>query len=197
MKNFDQTINLNFLSMEQIFARRKFLKNVALTSTGVIFLSSTSILQAFGPKGKNLDDSNTFANQKSDLRKQLLSDNYVTIQGRLHSHDSLKDFSKTSVEVWHLSPDNSEEYRANIKVNANGEYSFVTDFPGKTEGKNPRLFFKIVNQTKVINAELILNNFGAYVDDKYYVDNLALGDKLFPKTYIINNEKYINFNTLI
>jgi hypothetical protein len=183
--------------MEQTYARRKFLKNVALTSTGVIFLSSTSILQAFGPKGKTPDESNTFANQKSDMRKQWLSDNYVTIQGRLHSHDSFKDFSKTSVEVWHLSPDNSEEYRANIKVNANGEYSFVTDFPGRTEGKSPRLFFKMVNENKVINAELILSSFGANINDQYYVNNLGLGDKLFPTTHIINNEKYINFNTLI
>ena len=183
--------------MEQTYARRKFLKNVALSSTGVMFLSSITGMQAFNQISKFADGNNALAIQKMDLRKQWLSDNDVTIHGKIYAKNHLTDLSKTTVEVWHLSPDNIEEYRANIGVNANGEYSFVTDFPGKTEGKNPRLFFKIVNQTKVINAELILNNFGAYINDTYYVDNLTLGDKLFPTTYIINNEKYINFNTLI
>jgi hypothetical protein len=183
--------------MQQAYARRKFLKNVALTSTGIMFLSSTSVLQAFNTKEILPEELNATSSLKVDMRKQWLSNNYVTIIGKLFSKDKSIDLSKTSVEVWHLSPDLKEEYRANVQVHANGEYSFVTDFPGRAKHSNAKVYFKFSNQSKVVEAVLTIDNYYAYINDQYYADNLALEEKLLPKTQIIKNEKYITFNTII
>lgn len=184
--------------MENLYARRNFLKNVALTSTGVLFLSSTSILQAFNKKECPFEGYNPYSEEKTDLRKFLLTDNHVTIKGKIFCKSTLKELSNATIEVWHLSP-NSKRYghQAKLKVNSNGEYSFITDFPNKEIGKYAKVYFKITNDNKVTFTELSITNDNAFINNKHYQDNIQLGDYLFPTNKTISNQKIITFNNLI
>ncbi len=184
--------------MENLYARRNFLKNVALTSTGVLFLSSTSILQAFNKNECPFDGYNPYSEEKTDLRKFLLSDNHITIKGMVFNKSNLNALSNATIEVWHLSP-NSKRYghQAKMTVNSNGEYTFITDFPNRELGKYAKVFFKISSGDKVTFTELSLSNDDAFINHKHYAENIQLGDNLLPTFKIVNNQKIITFNTVI
>lgn len=184
--------------MENLYARRNFLKNVALAGSGVAFLSSTSILQAFNGSDCPYEGYNPYSEEKTDLRTSVFSGNHITITGKVYSKANLNPVSNATVEVWHLSP-NSKSYRhqAKMKVNQNGEYAFVTDFPNRESGRYAKVFFKITEGTKVTFTELSLSDNNAYVNDKHYAEHIELGNDMFPTNKIINNQNIITFNTII
>lgn len=184
--------------MENLYARRNFLKKVALAGSGVAFLSSTSILQAFNGNDCPYEGYNPYSEEKTDLRASVFSGNHITITGKVYSKSNLNPVSNAIVEVWHLSP-NSKRYRhqAKMKVNQNGEYTFITDFPNRELGRYPKVFFKITDGHKVTFTELSISNNNAYVNQKHYEENIELGNNLFPTNKTINNQQIITFNNLI
>lgn len=184
--------------MENLYARRNFLKNVALAGSGVAFLSSTSILQAFNGSDCPYEGYNPYSEEKTDLRTSVFLGNHITITGTVFSKLNLMAASQAKVEVWHLSP-NSKNYRhqAKINVNQNGEYTFITDFPNRESGRYAKVFFKITEGTKVTFTELSLSDSNAYVNHKHYAEHIELGNDMFPTTKTINNQKIITFNNLI
>lgn len=183
--------------MENVYARRNFLKNVALATSGVAFLSSTSILQAFNKDGCPYEGYNPYSEEKADLRSSVLFGNHITIKGKIFSRSNTPA-SQTTLEVWHLSP-GSEKYRhqAKVRVNQDGEYSFVTDFPNREKGKYPKVFFRISNGTQVTYTELSLTENDAFINHKHYDENRELGADMFPTLKTVNNQKVVTFNTLI
>jgi hypothetical protein len=184
--------------MENMYARRSFLKNVALAGSGVAFLSSTSILQAFNGSECPFDGYNPYAEQKADIRLSTLFGNHVKIEGQIFDKISLNEISTATVEVWHLSPD-SQKYRhqAKLIVNQNGAYSILTDLPNKEQGKLPKVFFKITVNDRVYFTELAIASNNAYINHKHYEDNLVLGEKLFPTHQVKNNVTTIKFNIAV
>ena len=184
--------------MENMYARRNFLKNVALVTSGVAFLSSTTIAKAFNKEECPYDGYNPYAEEKADIRLSTLFGNHVKIEGQIFDKINLKELNTATVEAWHLSP-NSEKYRhqAKIAVNNNGEYSILTDLPNKEKGKYPKVFFKVSTHNRVYFTELSIAGNNAYVNHKHYEDNLALGEKLFPTHKINNNVTTIKFNIAV
>ena len=180
--------------MENLYARRNFIKNVAITTTGVALLSSTSIMQAFNGNESPFEGYNPYAEDKTDLRKFSFIENSITIKGNLYNKANLKELSKATIEVWHLSP-NSKKYnhQAKMKVNEKGEYTFITDFPNNETGKYPKVFFKISTNEKTYFTSLSLTKDNAFIDHKHYEDNFVLGDKLFPT----NKQETITFNIAV
>lgn len=184
--------------MENLYARRNFLKNVALAASGVAVLSPTSVLQAFNKGDCPYEGYNPFAEEKADMRLSKFSGNHVTIEGKILSKSNLSAASGATLEVWHLSPDSSKyRHQAKIKLDENGAYRFITDFPNKEAGKYPKMFFKISEGNKVVFTELSLTTTDAYINDKHYAENKALKEDMFPTTAYVNNQHVVTFNTLI
>jgi hypothetical protein len=184
--------------MENVYARRNFIKNIALTTTGVALLSSSSIAQAFTGNESPFEGYNPYSEEKTDLRKFSLFENSVTVKGTLFNKSNLKELSKATIEVWHLSP-NSKKYnhQAKMKVNDKGEYSFITDFPNNETGRYPKVFFKITTNEKTYFTSLSLTKDNAFIDQKHYEENTVLGEKLFPTNKQINNQATVTFNIAV
>ncbi len=184
--------------MENLYARRNFLKNVGLAASGVAFLSSTSVLQAFDKNDCPYEGYNPYAEEKTDIRKSVFSGNHITVKGKVLTKSNLAPASDATIEVWHLSP-NSTKYRhqAKMKVNQDGEYSFLTDFPEKEKGRYAKIFFKVSQGNNITFTELSLTEDNAYINHKHFADHLGLKEQMFPTNKTINNEKVITFNTLI
>jgi protocatechuate 3,4-dioxygenase beta subunit len=184
--------------MKEMYERRNFLKNVAMAASGVVFLSSTSILQAFNSNECPFEGYNPYSEEKTDLRTSTLFGNHVLIKGTLFDKKNLNALSKATIEVWHLSP-NSKKFRHQAKMNVSttGEYSFITDFPNRETGKYAKVYFKITNNEKVYFTELSLSNDNAFINNKHYEENKILGDKLIPSNKIVNNQATVNFNIAV
>jgi hypothetical protein len=184
--------------MENSYPRRNFLKNVAMVTSGVAFLSSSTIARAFSNQDCPFDGYNPYAKEKTDMRVSTLFGNHVKIEGQLYDKSSLHRLTNATVEVWHLSP-NSQKYRHQAKLVANqdGEFCVLTDLPNKEKGKLPKILFKVSTSEKVYFTELSIATNNAYINHKHYEDNLILGDKLFPKLHINNNISTIKFNIAI
>lgn len=181
--------------MEQTFERRKFLKNLAFTSTGVMFLTSSPILNAFN-KGVDafVDIDNSI--YTLDLRENLLNDSSITINGKIFSKENFNDFTNVLLEIWLLNTKDLEANREKIRVNSNGDYRFIIDFP-KTKNLKKKIYFKLTLNNKCTISELTITNNGVYINDQHYVNNYMLGDKLFPEVQKHNNMTTINFNSAI
>jgi protocatechuate 3,4-dioxygenase beta subunit len=184
--------------MENVYARRNFIKSVAITTTGVALLSSTSIMQAFNGNESPFEGYNPYAEEKTDLRKFSFIENSIIVKGTLFDKSSLQQLSKATVEVWHLSP-NSKKYnhQAKMKVNEKGEYSFITDFPNNETGRYPKVFFKISTNEKTYFTSLSLTKDNAFIDQKHYEENSVLGEKRFPTNQQINNQATVTFNIVV
>lgn len=184
--------------MENQYARRNFLKNVALASSGVAFLSSTSILSAFNGNNSPFEGYNPYAEQKTDLRTSTLFGKHVTVKGKIFDKTNLKENASATVEVWHLSP-NSKNYKhqAKMKVDANGNYNFITDYPNREEGKYSKIYFKVTSNDKIYFTELNICSNNAYINDKHFKDNIVLENNLFPTHKTSDNLTTINFNIAI
>ena len=184
--------------MKNMYTKRSFLKNVAFVSTGVAFLSSTSILNAFNGNDCPFDGYNPYSEEKNDLRNFFSSGNTVTVKGTIFNKSNLEELSNATIEVWHLSP-NSKKYghQAKMKVNSNGGYSFITDFPNREIGKSAKVYFKISCNNKVTFTELSMCSNFAYINNKHYTENRVLGEKMLPNNQVINGQRTIDFNIVI
>lgn len=184
--------------MENLYERRNFLKNIALAASGVAFLSSTSMVQAFNKKESHFEGYSSNFDEKTDLRSSIFNQNFITVKGKVFDKIFLSENSSSVIEVWHLSPKSKKfNHKAKMKVNANGEYSFITDYPNREEGKYTKIYFKVTNNDKVYFTELNICSNNAYINDKHYDENKMLGDKLFPTHKVVNNHTTINFNIAV
>lgn len=183
--------------MENLYARRNFLKNVALATSGVAFLSSTSILQAFNGNEGPYEGYNPFSEEKTDLRLSAFSGNHITIKGKVFNKSG-SAVSQAKVEVWHLSPDSDKfRHQAKMNVDKNGEYSFITDFPDRQPGRYPKIYFKISQGNNVTFTELSLTETNAYINHRHYAQNQVLGNAMFPAEEKIGNQRVVTFNTVV
>lgn len=184
--------------MKNLPSRRLFLRNTVIATTGIALISSTTFANTFINTESPFDGYNPYAEKTNDLRTSSIFGKHITIKGKIYDKTGTLTRSNVIVEVWHLSP-NSTKYKhhAKLTTNSNGEYNFVTDFPNKEEGKMPRIYFKISNDTTSYFTELLVNDFGAHITDRHWKNNNQLNEKMFPiKNGTLNSSK-IQFNISI
>lgn len=179
-------------------SRRLFLRKSAMATTGAVFLSSTSVINALTLESSPFNGYNPYAEEKTDLRASSLFGDHVTVTGTIFDKTGISPVPNVLIEVWHLSP-NSNKYghKAKLRTNEKGEYQFITDFPNKEEGKMPRIYFKVSSKNDTYYTDLAINNFGAIISDKHWEKNNQLGEKLFPKKGSILGQTIITFNISI
>ena len=167
----------------------------AMVTTGITLLSSTSMLNAFTKEESPFEGYNPYAEETTDLRISSLFGKHLYVKGEIYDKTGTYTLSNTTIEVWHLSPEsNKYKHHAKLITNNNGEYSFVTDFPNKEEGKMPRIYFKVSNNNTTYFTELLVNDFGAHITDKHWEENNQLKDNLFPVKKGTKNNSSVIFN---
>lgn len=182
--------------MKETTPRRSFLLNSLKAGTGMALLSSTTVFSAFPLKETGpFAGYNPFAETKTDLRIHPLG-NYVEIKGRILDKAGKNPLADAMIEVWHLSP-NSDKYRhrAKFHTDANGEYQFLTDTPGREYGKYHKIYFKISQKQRFCFTEISFNRWSAHISDKHWEANQGLDPELlFPTCETILNTQKIQFN---
>ena len=184
--------------MKNITSRRLFIRNVSLASLGAGCLSSASGLSAMTMEGCEFEGYNPYAESKTDLRASKFLGKHITVTGKVYCKENLTGLEGAKLEVWHLSP-NSAKYRhqAKLNTNAEGAYSFITDFPGREEGKMSRIYFKLSKGDVTATTELLVNDLGAHITGKHWEENNVLGENLFPVKEGLKNSSIITFNISI
>lgn len=179
-------------------SRRLFIRNVSLASLGAVYLSSAPSLSAFSLDKCKFHGYNPYAEYKTDLRVSKFLGKHITVEGKIYCKDNLTPLDGVKMEVWHLSP-NSAKYRHQAKLITNkaGEYSFITDFPGREAGKMSRIYLKISNRDSSYSTELLMNDSGAHITGEHWEENNTLGEKLFPVKEGSINASTIVFNISI
>lgn len=180
--------------MKNTTARRSFLRNTFLATTGITLLSSGETLQAFTFNSSPFKGYNPYVEPTYDLRNSSFTDFHLVIEGTIYSKQNL-EVAEADLEVWHLSP-HSEKYRhrGKLTTDAQGRYRFLTDFPNREEGKMPRIYFKISSEGRSYFTELLLKKEEAFITGKHWEENRNLEEKLFPTTKTYLNQTTINFN---
>ncbi len=178
--------------MKRSTSRRSFLQKTAIATTGLAFVSS-NLVSAFASETP-FDGYNPFSEEKTDLRTTIF-DRHVRVKGVLYDSTGSFPLEGATIEVWHMSP-NSKKYRHRAKFNtdANGEYSFITDFPNNEVADTARIYFKVNHNQGSYFTELAVGEAGAYITSKHWEENQDLGDKLFPTSETFLNTTTINFN---
>lgn len=183
--------------MEDLYARRNFLKNVALATSGVA-LFSPAIVQAFDQVECPFEGYNPYSEEKSDLRVSTIFGNHIVVKGKVFDKNNLKELSNATVEVWHMSPNSTKfRHQAKLKSSSNGEFNFITDFPNREQGKFPKVYFKVSTDTRVYFTELSVTKDNAFINEKHFEDNKMLGDDRFPTNRLVNNQQTITFNIAV
>jgi len=176
-------------------SRRSFLLKSAVASTGLALLSSSQAFANLLTDQSPFKGYNQFSESSIDLRKGLLPTKGVQVKGRLYAKDGMTTVPDAKIEVWHLSPKtNKFTYKGHFFTNEEGHYSFYTDFPGKDEGKKPRIFFKASKNEVEIFTQLVLDPSGAYIMGDHWESNRQLGDKVFPVKSESSSLLKIQFN---
>lgn len=181
--------------MKENSSRRLFLRNTALATTGIAFISSTQTVSALTNVQVPYSGYNPYIEEKTDLRSFLATEKIVEVKGKIYDTSGENILTNATVEVWHLSP-NSTKYRHRGKTitNSNGEYNFITEMPNREEGKMPRIFFKVSSAGQEYFTELLLGITGAHITAKHWEENKLPQRKLFPKTTIQSGKTSIYFN---
>ena len=169
----------------------------AIATTGIALLSS-NVVNALTDNCP-YEGYNPYTDTKTDMRTVSFGQ-HIKVKGSIYDKTGLSPISNAKIEVWHLSPNSSKfRHRGKLKTNAEGEYSFITDFPDKEQGKSHRIYFKVSNTNKTYFTELILGSTSpsSYITSKHWEENQELGKKLMPVSEKFLNTTTINFNISI
>lgn len=184
--------------MKKNSSRRLFLRKTAMAATGIALVSTPSLLNALTKDESPFNGYNPFAEEKTDLRTSLIGKEMI-VKGTLYDSTGNRPVSNAKVEVWHLSPESKKyNHRGKMYTDANGAYKFISDWPNREHGKQPRIYFKVSKNDTEYFTELIFNNIGAHISCKHWENQQVLGEeKLFPTMKTSFNTTEINFNLSI
>ena len=174
--------------------RRLFLRKTVLAATGISLLSQTELL-GLNNSSVPFEGYNPYQpNVSSDLRKNVWGD-FITVQGTIYDKKGSTPLPNAQVEVWHLSKSSGKfRHRTKLTTDASGNYKFLTDIPDRTEGKHPRIYFKVTSSKGTSFAELLIGKSGPYITSQHWEQHCQLGNKLFPTSTALFNNTLINFN---
>lgn len=180
--------------MEYFRSRRIFMRKLGLASAGISIFSSTNVMNAFPKKLSPFPGYNPYAEYTTDMRKNAYKAKPITINGVVYDQNTLKCLANIELEVWHLSPGtNKFRHHGKLKTNAQGEYKFITDLPGRDLGRSPRIYFKILGNQNLRYTELIIGEHDAFITGKHWEQNKSLGDLMQP----VKTESQILYNLSI
>lgn len=182
--------------MEKTTPRRSFLLNTIKAGAGMALLTSTNTLFA-GSSGASspFQGYRPFSEAKTDLRQEFIGKN-VAVAGRIFNSSGKRPLVNVKVEVWHLSPQSGKyRHRAQFYTDAAGNYSFITDMPGRELGKYHKIYFKLSQGERTAFTELSFNSWGAHISDKHWEANQGLDHALlFPTSETFLDTQQIQFN---
>jgi len=182
--------------MNNTTSRRFFLKKSALVTSAVGLLSTQAIASSMFEDKTPYKGYNPYIDETSDLRTNTLS-NYVEVTGTLFDTSGKIPLNGVQIEVWHLSPNSSKyRHRGKFFTDANGNYTFKTNFPNREKGKAPRIYFKISTPQKKSFSELIIQKTGASITSLQWKKNQALGNRLLPSSSNYLTKQKIIFNLI-
>jgi len=176
-------------------SRRVFLRKTALLASGLTLLPSSTLLQAMPLNECPFDGYLPGEIWNNDLRKFQENVPNVRVSGTVYDALGLLPKPNTIMELWHLSP-NSEKYahRGKTLTDANGSYTFITDFPNNEAGRAARLYLKIGTSSSCYFTELIINDFGAHITSAHWERNNILQSKMYPQLKLGENQYEVTFN---
>ena len=190
-------IEQNIIQMKKSVSRRRFLGNLSIAAAGMAMFSSSAL-------NSNKNEAALFqgyipnAPEGADLRSFMSTARAVQVKGRLFDRASGRPLANQCIEIWHLSPDGKNyRHRGRFHTSDNGSYSFLTDLPGKEEGKMPRINFKINSDTDSYLTSLILGSNQAFIMDDHWERNQSLGNDVFPQRTEELSKSIIQFNISI
>lgn len=182
--------------MKQInTTRRSFLGKTTAIIAGSALLSSQFAFGNILADSPPFEGYNPYAENTNDLRKGFYNSDNVKVSGTVFAKDGLSGVPHAKIEVWHLSP-GIKKFRHHAKFYADeaGNYSFLTDFPDRTEGKKPRIFFKISKDDKSEFSELLMDHHMAHINEIHWAKHEILGDRRYPTFHKNLQGKEIQFN---
>lgn len=181
--------------MKNSFSRRRFIQNVSTVTAG---LAAVSAVPAFTSASK--EQFNSYvpgAPFSNDLRTNNPLCPQVKVEGKIQSNRDIS-MSDVQLEVWHLSPDSKQYgHRATIKVESDGSYQFLTDYPNNETGKQPCIHFRIGHSTDSYDTKLIIGKDFAFITDDHWLRNHKTVKNLFPKKKRELNQIRIKFDLSI
>lgn len=146
-------------------SRRSFCKNAVYLGIGLSFSPLT------------IHARNNQANGNKVLNLKKGTGKIINISGKL-CYEDLSPAKNTMIEIWHNNSESKPlkfEYEGKLMTDAEGNYSFETDFPEKYfedgSSKMRRIFFKIKgNNGKEVLTKLYFGETG-----KAFVDGFHIG----------------------
>ncbi len=179
-------------------SRRSFLGKTAVAVAGMTIFSTQETLANLLNNSSPFIGYNPYSELKSDLRTFSGLEKTLKVSGVVYDRDGIKTIPNAKIEVWHLSPNaNKYKHRGYFFSDAEGHYTFKTDYPNRTEGKKPRIYFKTTKGNKTSFSELVLDKNCAYITSEHWAENKALKAKLQPKFESTISENKIQFNFTI
>lgn len=182
-----------------ISSRRKFIAKTTLALAGTTLLTSTNSIAAFlnNDMGIPFPGYSEIPELKNDLRSMLI-EKTLKVSGTLFTKETtLEPCSNALIEVWHLSSNTGDYQRGKLITDEDGNFTFWTDFPHKSKGLYPRIFFKATKDGKSETTELILDTHHAHISHTHWEKNKQLEDQLFPIHKPSTTEGAIEFNFII
>ncbi|MDC7998581.1 hypothetical protein [Gilvibacter sediminis] len=176
-------------------SRRNFLRTTAAASVGLSLigtatLANTDTLNDF-PGYSSISDS------KTDFRAGLKLGKYLNIKGQILDGTTLLPVANAKVEVWFKDANSNWKLkRGYFHTDANGDYSFKSDWPGRKEGELPRFYFRISKNGRENYGLLCVNQNFAHAHASHWAKHNVLGDKTLPTTShgLTNNTINLNFS---
>jgi protocatechuate 3,4-dioxygenase beta subunit len=173
--------------MKNTTPRRSFLSNSLKATLGLTLVSSVVPTKMFASKV-----------EKADFRTKTFS-KYVEVTGQIFDKNGKLPISEAQIEISYLSSNNNNgQTVASLTTNTQGEYQFITDWPNRELGKQPRIYFKVSKNNNVVFTELIFNDLDAHITAKHWEQNQQLAENIrFPTFNTFLNKSTINFNFTI
>ncbi len=178
--------------------RRSFLQKAALVTAGITVLSSTQSVANVFKSQSPIAGYNPYTANTTNLRTSFSSAEALKVNGTLLDKYTNLPISNAKIEIWHVSPGSSKvRHRAHFYTNANGNYSFITDMPNRSQEGSPRVNFKITSGDKVIYTQLLIGSCNAYIGHTHWEQQHKHNPAVLPRFKKKSGTSQISFVNVV
>ena len=176
-------------------SRRSFLIKSVAASAGLAMFSTTKTLASIVENETPYEGYNPYSSATNDIRNSDLHADGIKVMGRIFNKSGSKGIAQAKIEVWHLSSQ-SKKYRnqGHFFTDEEGFYSFISNIPKRNEGKIPRIYFKISDNSSTVFTQLLFDSNQAFILNDHWEYHRNLGGYVFPKLRKIKSVSQIEFN---
>jgi len=181
--------------MSENLDRRNFIKLTGVASLGAALLASSNGVASVLDSNNTPEGYNPYSDFSNDLRTSSLEKS-ISVSGKILSKSGLTPQSNALVEVWHLDTRGRKfSHKAKVETDAQGRYKFITNIPGKEDGKARQIAFRVSSKNNSYFTELLIGDEDAHVTSKHWEKNNMLGNGMFPQRK--RNSNHIEFDLCI